>query len=157
MKKLVIFAICAFFGALDLAAQSGMSSEALRFRNAMEQFLKEEGFTVTIDNDDNSLNWKKEGNRYWITVEDAEAPFYLELHRAGFSTSDVNTRVLGEACNHAAANKRCGKAYYGSTSCSFTAEYYCVDINQFRKTFYKYMRVVDSTREATVDYYNEHK
>ena len=156
MKKVILFAMLCIFGALEINAQSGLTADQLKFRNGIEQFLKEEGFFTTIDDDDNSVNWKKEGARYWITVEDSD-PFYIEFHRAGFSLDGEDRDALIRAANYANLNKRCGKACVGQSSIAFTVEFYCNSISEFRNIFYRSMRAIDATREATVDYYNEHK
>jgi len=155
MKKLYVFILCVFF-TLGIYAQSAMSSEELAFRNQIERFLKEEGFVPIVDTDDNSLNFKKEGERYWLTVNGPE-PFYVELHKSGFTLEDTNRNAILEACSHANATKRCGKAYATKSSVSFTVEFYCPSIDTFRKVFYKSMSAVDSTKDTMKEYYNEHK
>lgn len=153
MKKLFVLFVISLVCAANVFAES---AEAKAFRDKVERFLREEGFTPTYDPDDNSLNFKREGNNYWVICED-EGPYYIELHRAGFSYEDNERTLILEAANNANRTKRCGKANVLSSSVSFTCECYVTSIEEFRKTFYKNMKVVDVMRTATVDYYNEHK
>lgn len=156
MKKLIILLLCCITGMQNGYSQnSEMSSAELKFRNSIEQFLKEEGFVPTIDDDDDSLNFKKEGSRYWLTVQEDD-PYYIRLHKSGFTMEDTNRKLILEACNNTNMSKRCGKACVGAKSVSFVVEFYCHSIEGFKNTFYDNMRAVDLVIKATSDYYNEH-
>lgn len=157
MKNLFILIVFCIFGSLKVSAQSTtMTAELKQFRSSVEMFLKEEGFIPTLDTDDNSLNFKKEGARYWLIIENDEAPFYIELHKGGYTLEGANRNLFIEACNHANYTKRWGKACVSKSSVVFTTEYYCSSINEFRQVFYKSINVIDAVKEATKDYYNEH-
>ena len=154
MKKIATLLFC-LVGILNSYAQSSeLTSEELKYRNSIEQFLKEEGYVPTIDNDDNSLNFKKEGSRYWITVQGND-PSYIQLHKSGFTMNDANRKLMLEACNYANMNKRCGKACVGKESVVFTVEFYSNSIESFKYTFYDNMRAVDRIKETVKEYYNE--
>lgn len=156
MKKLFFLSICCIMGVLDAYSQnSGMSSSELKFRNGIERFLKEEGYVPTIDDSDNSLNFKKEGSRYWLTVQ-GEDPYYIRLHLSGFTMEDTNRKIILEACNYANMNKRCGKACIDDDSVFFIVEFYCHSLEGFKNTFYDNMRALDNVKKATSTYYNEH-
>jgi hypothetical protein len=156
MKKVffIITAYC-FWGILTASAQdSKMTSDELNFRNGMEQFLKEEGYLPTIDSEDNSLNFKKEGEKYWIIIE-GSSPTYVEIHKAGFGIKDTNHNYLIEACNKATRETRCAKAYVTKSSVSFTIEVYCHSVDDFRHIFYRSIGALDSAKDKTKTYYNE--
>ena len=156
MKKLIILSLCCFLGIQNgFSQKSKMSSAELKYRNSIEQFLKEEGYVPTIDDDDNSLNFKKEGSRYWLTVQ-GDDPYYIRLHKSGFTMEGTNRTLILEACNYANMNKRCGKACVDDDSVIFIVEFYCHSLEGFKNTFYDNMRAVDSVKKATSDYYNEH-
>ena len=156
MKKVVILFLLCLFGIHNMYSQkSKMTSEELKYRSSIEQFLKEEGYVPTIDDDDNSLNFKKGGNRYWLTVKDND-PYYIQLNRSGFTMEGTNRKLILEACNYANMNKRCGKACVDNNAVVFTVEFYSHSIEGFKQTFYDNMQAVDSVREAVSDYYNEH-
>lgn len=156
MKKVFfIITACCFWGILAVSAQnSKMTSEELKFRNGIELFLKEEGYVPTIDSEDNSLNFKKEGERYWITVKDT-APTYVEIHKAGFGIEDTNHDYLIEACNKATCEIRCAKTYVTQSSVSFTIEVYCHSVDDFRHIFYRSISALDAVKDKTKTYYNE--
>ena len=157
MKTFFFAVFFIIFGAASGYAQAKpMTAEQLKFRDGIQQFLKEEGYLPTIDTDDNSVNYKKEGNRYWILVEDS-SPFYVEMHRAGLDPDGLIRKVALEACNHANYEKRCGKACFGKTSIAFTVEFYCSSVEEFRNIFYRSMQALDAVRNDMVDYYNDNK
>lgn len=158
MKRTIIFAVLAFLFAGYAYAQSpnDMSRDHYNFIIKAKQFLTEEGFSVTYDESDESLNFKREGNSYWIEIRDDDSPFYIRYHRAGFSLEDVNLNGVYEACNYANLNNYCSLAVVGDDFVSFTTEFYCASIESFRATFYKNLRAVDKIRNDVKDYYNEH-
>ena len=61
-----------------------LTPEQMSFRSNIMQFLKEEGFSPTIDENDNSVMFKKEGHLHWIAIRDKN-PFYVEFFRSGFA------------------------------------------------------------------------
>ena len=156
MKKILLLMVMSVLGLQQTFAQASKLTQAeLKFRNQIEQFLKEEGFVPTIDNDDNSLNWKKEGDNYWLTVS-GSLPTYVQINKSGFTLKDSNRLLLLEACNDNNLNKRCGKATATDTSVLITVEFYCYDIESFRVSFYDNIRALDSAKKHVKDYYNEH-
>lgn len=156
MKKVVlIIAACCYCGVLTISAQSSsQTNEEQVFRNGIERFLREEGFVPTIDTDDNSINFKREGESYWINVFGA-SPVYIEMHKSGFGLEDTKREYLIEACNKASNETRCAKAYVTQTSVSFSVEVFCHSIEGFRKNFYSYIRTLDLAKTSTKEYYNE--
>ncbi len=155
VRKIFLFLFCMSGFIISFAQSSSMTSAELRFRNSIERYLKEEGFVPTIDDDDNSVNFKKEGDKFWITVQ-GDGPYYIRFHKGGYTLNNTNRQLMLEACNHANRNKRCGKACVGSESVFFTVEYYCRSFEAFKKTFYDNMRSLSTVKKATSDYYNEH-
>lgn len=154
-KVFFIITACCFWGILAVSAQdSKMTSDELKFRNGIEQFLKEEGYVPTIDSEDNSLNFKKEGERYWITIE-GSLPTYVEICKAGFGIGDTNRNYLIEACNKATYETRCAKAYVTKSSVSFSTEVFCHSVDDFRHIFYRSISALDFVKDKTKTYYNE--
>lgn len=159
MKRTIIFAVLAFLFAGYAYAQSpnDMSRDHYNFIIKAKQFLIEEGFSVTYDESDESLNFKREGNSYWIEIRDDDSPFYIRYHRAGFGLDDVDMNTVYEACNYANLANYCSLAVVGDGVVTFTTEFYCASIESFRDTFYKNLRAVDKIRNDVKEYYNEHK
>ena len=156
MKRIFfLMTVYCFMCVIAVSAQSSpLTSDELKFRNGIESFLKEEGYIPTIDAEDNSVNFKKEGYKYWIRVK-STSPTYVEMHRAGFGLDDTNRDHLLEACNKATFETRCAKSYVTPSSVSFTVEVYCQTIEEFRHIFYRSMSALNSIRDKTKDYYNE--
>ena len=155
MKRILLILALVTVGFLYSYSQSAtMTAEELKFRNGIEQYLKEEGYVPTIDNDDNSLNFKKEGERYWLTVT-GSSPTYIELHKAGFGIEDTNRSYLIEACNKACRETRCAKAYVTQTSVSFTVETYYYYLDDFKKIFNRSINALDTAKDKAKKYYNE--
>lgn len=155
MKRIILVMVCGVWGILTCFSQSSeLTSEELKFRNGIEQFIKEEGYVPTIDQDDNSINFKKEGESYWINVQNS-SPTYVEIHKAGFVIEDTDRSKLLKACNRATMETRCAKAYVTSSSVSFTIEVYCNTISDFRHIFKRSLDALDEVKSETRDFYNE--
>lgn len=154
MKKMFLIAACWILSTVSVFAQSSLTSEELAFRNGIEKFLKEEGFVPTIDTEDQSVNFKKEGESYWITVT-GSAPTYVEMHKSGFGTTDTNREYILEACNKATRETRCAKAFARESSVSFSVEVYCTTVEDFNYLFYKSISTLDTIKDRTKQYYNE--
>lgn len=130
-----------------------LTTEQKKFRSEIQQFLKEEGFMPTIDNDDNSLNFKKEGTAYWMTFGGSGA-IYLEFHRAGLKIEDADRNLVLKAANEANRKVRCAKAMVGDKYVSFAVEMYCHTAEDFKYVFYKCMSELDTIKDEVSDYYN---
>lgn len=131
-----------------------LTAEQKRFRSSLQSFLKEEGFMPTIDDSDNSLNFKKEGTLYWFTFGGG-SPIYLEFYRAGLTTEEANKTKVLEAVNEGNRKVRCAKAIYTGKSIVFSIEMYCHSVEEFKYIFYKCIKELDNIKDKVVDYYND--
>lgn len=123
------------------------------FQNSIMTFLREEGFSPSVD-EDNSLNFKKEGELYWIDIAD-NSPFYVEFHRSGFNCSDANMSAVILACNKSNKRTKCVKSIVNESSVSIVIEMYCHSSEEFKYIFYKSLKELDNAYNATKEYYNE--
>jgi len=130
-----------------------LTAEQKRFRSTLQQFLREEGFMPTIDEDDNSLNFKKEGTLFWITFG-GSAPLYIEIHRAGLDCEGADQSLVLQAVNTANRKIRCAKAMFNNTTVSFAVEMYCHSAEEFKYIFYKSLKELDNIREEVLENYN---
>lgn len=153
IRFIVWFAACVILHSVVQAAD--LTPEQKKFRSNIIQFLKEEGFSPTIDEDDNSVNFKKEGNLHWIAIAGSN-PFYLEFHRVGLKCNDADRNTLLAAVNYGNRKVRCAKAMLGDSSISFAIEMYCHSPEEFRYVFYKCLKELTSMHKTVSDYYNEH-
>lgn len=126
----------------------------LKMRTAILNFVKEEGFSPYIDEDDGSVTFKKEGITYWVTVE-SENPFYLEVHRSGLGIEDADRDKLLYAVNQANRTIRSAKAMLNTSNVSFAVEIYCHSVEEFKHIFYKCLSVLQASKEKVSQLYNE--
>lgn len=154
IKRLIILFI-AFIATISVKAADELTTEQKAFRTSIMTFLKEEGFSPYIDNDDNSLNFKREGILFWINVGDG-SPFYIELVRSGFNTENANVDALLKACNMVNRKEKCVKAIKYDNSIGLVMETFCHSAEAFKYIFYKGISVLNSTHDAFEKYYDEY-
>lgn len=130
-----------------------LTPEQKAFRSSIMSFIREEGFSPSID-EDNSLTFKKEGELYWIDIADS-SPFYIEFHRSGLKCSDANKNLVLQSCNEANKKVRCVKAIMGETSVSLAIELFCHSAEEFKYTFYKSLKELDNAYSTIKEYYNK--
>lgn len=154
MKKF-LFALISIL-AVAGQARAELDADALRFRSDIKSFLSEEGFSPYIDNDDESLCFKKEGVLYWIDFMGSK-PVYVQLHRAGNGTDDCDMNLLLEVLNEVNREYRCVKATLGSSRkfVNYNVECYCNSPEDFKYSFYKYISTLESGKKEVVERYTE--
>lgn len=152
-RILSVFAVC-IISIFSIQAADLTPGQTM-FRSNIIQFLKEEGFSPTIDEEDNSVNFKKEGNLHWISIADSN-PFYIEFHRSGFNCNDANRNIVVAAVNEGNRKVRCAKAMLNESSISFAIEMYCHSPEEFRYVFYKCLKELETIKTTVSDYYKEH-
>lgn len=123
------------------------------FQNSIMSFLREEGFSPSTD-EDNNLEFKKEGELYWIGIS-GNSPFYIEFHRVGFSCTDANLSAVLLACNNSNKDTKCAKSYLNNNSITIVIELYCHSAEEFKYIFYKCLNELSNAYKATEQYYNE--
>lgn len=157
MKKLFVSIVIGMLGVTAAIAQTEkLSADELKFRNGIQQFLQKEGYVPTVDNRDNSLNWKKEGSSYWLHVH-GSSPTYIELHKEGFTIDDCNHDYLLMACNKASNEIRCAKVYVTKNSVSLSIELFCSSVEEFSFVFNRSVSALDAMRVMVKKYYNEYE
>lgn len=137
----------------NISKAAELTPEQKRFRSAIQEFLKEEGFSPTIDEDDNSLNFKKEGTLFWISVSGSN-PIYIEFHRVGLKCEDADRNLVLQSVNSANQKVRCAKAMLNESSVSFAVEMYCHSSEEFKYVFYKCLNELDNVKNEVFEYYN---
>ena len=150
-KLVILVVLSLLFGDKIFAAE--LTAEQRKFRSSLEQFLKEEGFIPTIDDDDNSLNFKKTGVLYWISLGGSN-PLYIEFHTSGLNCEDADKSLVLKSVNAANYKVRCAKAMYNETSVSFAIEMYCHSAEEFKYVFYKCLKELESIKDEVTNYYN---
>lgn len=151
MKRIACILLFLAIGLVSVYAQSSPAQK--QFRQGIVNYLNEEGFKASIDEDDDII-FKKEGSNYWITIA-SESPFYVEMNVVGFNIEDANMNAILKACNYANLNKRCGKACLSDDSVDFTVEFYCGSVAAFKDVFSRSLNALDVIKKTTRDRYSE--
>lgn len=123
------------------------------FRASVMTFLKEEGFSPYID-EDNSLCFKKEGELFWLDIADG-SPFYVEFNRSGFKTENANADAVLKACNMVNRKYKCVKVLKTDKSARLVIESFCHNAEAFKYTFYKGLNELERAHDAFEKYYDE--
>lgn len=156
MKK-IIFSLIALL-AIAGQARADLDADALRFRSNIKSFLQEEGFSPYIDDEDESLCFKKEGVLFWIDFMGSK-PVYVQFHRAGSGAEDCDIPLLLEIINDINREYRCVKVTLSSSrkTVSYNVESYCNSPEDFKYSFYKYIKALENGKTEVVDRYAEGK
>lgn len=150
-KFIIILILSLFMGGNAIAAE--LTAEQKRFRSSLEAFLKEEGFMPTIDDEDNTLNFKKEGTLYWFSFGGSN-PIYIEFHLSGFKCEDADRNLVLQSVNSANRKVRCAKAMLNESSVSFAVEMFCHSPEEFKYVFYKCLNELDNVKNEVSEYYS---
>lgn len=134
-----------------------MNSGQRSFANSLMSFMREEGFSPSLDDDDD-IQFKKEGTSYWISIGE-DGPFYVTLMRGNMGCEDADKNTVIAACHNANKTLRAGKAYYleNSNSVKIACEMFCASAEDYKYIFYRQLRCVDAYYNTVKEYYNEHE
>ena len=152
MKTRILMVVMSLFMTVFSFAANELTPEQKVFQSSMKKFLREEGFSPTVD-DVNSLTFKKEGELYWIDLGDSN-PFYVEFHRICFKCENSNRNYVLQACNEANRQVRCVKSFLGETSVSLVIESFCHSVEEFKYTFYKSLKELDKAYNIVRETYS---
>ncbi|MDR1455646.1 MAG: YbjN domain-containing protein [Tannerella sp.] len=127
-----------------------------KFREEVMTFLKDEGFSPSMDEEDNRINFKKEDIHYWIFISE-ESPFFVTTGRAGFSLQGSDTldrsRAM-EACNEVNKTKKAVKMYCLEQWVALNIEQFIHSAEEFKYVFYSNLRVLANAYGFFVEKYN---
>jgi hypothetical protein len=159
MKKLVLtLAIsCIFAGVF---AQKNLTSAQQSLQTSIINFLREEGYSPSLD-EDNWIKFKSEGKNYYITIH-KESPFFVTIKAPGFTLQGENAfeRTASLlACNDLNKDREVVKLYCGSNAegVSVQVEQYIRSIQDFTYVFAKNMSTLTSTKNQFYGKYTEWK
>ncbi len=155
MKKAILLVVALFMTSALFAQE--MSQEAKNYRAAVKTFLTSEGYSPYIDDDDESLCFKKEGTLYWIFFE-SQSPVYVEFHGEGFNGDGVDRNAALKAVNELNRTKRCVKGMVTTKGgISLSIEFFSSSPEQFKKTFNSNLNALVGAKETVKDKYQEYK
>lgn len=147
--------ILAVMLSIDVYAGDDLTTQQKAFRNSLSTFLKEEGFVPTVDSDDGSLNFKKEGSQYTIYIVDSN-PFFVNFRHEGLGTKDANMNAVYKACNEANKVGKCVKTYLNDDDVIVAVEMYMHNAEEFKYTFYKNIKELESAYTKLKEAYSKY-
>ena len=137
-----------------VAKSEELSYAAKNFRSNIQSFLREEGFSPSIDKD-GSLCFKKEGKEFWIDIS-GDKTFYITLHREPLGCKDANATYVLKAVNDVNTNVRAIKCCYQGDYVSLGIETYCYVAEDFKYVFYTYLNILDYGVSALEEAYSKY-
>ncbi len=155
MKKYVFISfVSLFICAQFMMAQEGRTKKMIR--SEYMEFLKEEGFSPTID-EDGDIKFKKEGSTYYIDIYDEKSPQYVVVSAPGFSIGGENGYDKAKAiiaANEANKLKRTVKLMVFDKYLAIRVEMPFTDTESFKGVFYKIMSYLNWGKESFIEEYN---
>lgn len=156
-KKILLLLLCSciFTGTF---AQSNLTVAQKKFQDEIFQFLKEEGYSPTI-NVDNEISFKSEGDTHWIRII-SESPFFVVFQRSGYTLEGTDGLSLNAsllACNEVNKELYAVKLYCTDISVVFNIELYTRSAEDFKYVFYKNLQVLAQSEKEFAGKYNEFK
>lgn len=156
MKRFIHIIVLLVIASVSAIAQNSYNSSQIRFRNDVTQFLKEEGYSPTINNSTGDINFKMEGTSYVIGLNTAFSSPYLVTLSASFSFESMSSserQKLYEVENTINSKFNCIKASYaeldGSRILVFSVESFCHNSDDFKYALVKYLSFI---KEAIEDF-----
>ena len=152
-KKIVWVLIFCITATTESVAQGTIDPD--RFKSSVMQFLREEGFSPSID-EDGDVAFKKEGRLHWIATGTGN-PLYVEFHRLGYSTENTDYSAWLKAVNYGNMKIPSAKAILKEKSVAFVVEMFCHSVEEFKFIFYKCLNSLENMQDVVQESYNENK
>ena len=137
-------------------AQKNLTSAQKSFQNSIVSFLREEGYSPSIDSD-GWIAFKSEGKNFWIIITD-ESPFSVIFQRSGFKVGeDDGFEFIGSlwACNEVNKELMAVKMYCNREKVSLQIEQYTRSAEDFKYVFYKNLAVLAQAAKRFVEEYDD--
>ncbi|MDD5816520.1 MAG: hypothetical protein PUD36_09835 [Bacteroidales bacterium] len=147
--KLMLLFVTFLFSTFMLAQEE--STKVKVIKNDFVTFLMEEGFKPTLDAELGTIDFKREGQDYWIGVVDRSGDiFQITVHLAGVNTKGYSQAAVLLACNDVNNNRYNAKAMAESSDgkeyAAFAVEMPCYSAIGFKKTFYTIVMCLSSAK-----------
>lgn len=156
--SIILFSLCLCLS--SFAQQQEMSTEARQFKNSLLSFLREEGYAPSSEPGSNQVNFKREGESYWITLTGA-MPVQVSIHINGFTNKDANALALLLACNEVNKDAYYAKAFvddFGDNgSTNIVIEMPCHNAEEFRYVFSESVKTLAFAKEKMQESYNKNQ
>lgn len=140
--------------------QQDLSPNAQKFKTNLLSFLREEGYIPTVDNNGKRVNFKREGESYWINLS-GSMPINITMHIEGFTNKDANSLALILACNDVNRDMYYIKAYidqFGDEGyTNICIEMPCHTAEEFRYVFSDCVKALASAKSKIQEAYNKNQ
>lgn len=147
MKKLILtLVMLVSMATVAFAAGKTTDSDAIAFRDRVQNFVRNEGYAPTIA-DDGDIKFKKEGTTYWISVEAYKNGYYVKLYSGTTSEASMYN------CLYNANKVMCDYKFIqintlesdGTHVFILAYDWYCTTLSQFEQMFPSALNVVSSS------------
>lgn len=143
---------------INTFAADNLTEVQRQFRTSIMLYLRIEGFAPTIDEDDGSIEFKREGVKHWIYIQE-DGPYFIMLQTTGYSLSGEDKFEYAPAllaCNELTKNNKAIKLVCGEKVVQITMEYFVDSITSFKATFYRYINVLRTGKSKFEEKYAEY-
>lgn len=157
--RVVIFLLVIGLSNVATIKGQGLSAEATRFKTNLLTFMREEGYLPNVSSDGTRINFKNEGESYWIDLA-GSMPVQVTMHIEGFTNKDANVMAILLACNDVNRDNYYVKAYVstydseGSTGLSI--EFPCHTAEEFRYVFKECIRSLAASKKDIQEKYDKY-
>ena len=148
---LTIFFLC--FCA-SLWAQESLNAQQQKLQNDIQNYLREEGFAPSID-EDGDIKFKKEGISFYVIIDKGEnSPFFLQLCVPYNLGANYDRQKVMRIANEVNEYKSVKMKLY-SESIMIKAEMFLQDATHFGAVFYRTMSILGYAGEEFLNEYNK--
>ena len=127
-------------------AQKSYNSEQKDMRDKAFDFLRDEGFQPSIDNDGDIMFWRG-GKKYYIIVSDKDnSPFYLSLS-IYFDYSDHLSKSKLLLYSSEINKYKMLKLYLSDNTFSLQCQMFLTNIESFTAIFNRVLGIIDSAED----------
>lgn len=155
MKKLffmLLMVLCA-----TSASARDMSLKTKSFQTKVKNFLTTEGYKPTID-DDGDIKFKKEGEEFWVILEDDDDGYYMIFMTSSLDCESANKQATRKAINRVTHEYKVGKCYLDEnrSSVEIHVETFLTSLDAFSKYFERYCDILTGMKDDLKEYYSEY-
>ena len=147
--KRIITIICLFLSGCYLIAQE-LNSEQTRLRTNIKNYLQQEGFVPSID-EDGDIAFKKEGELYWVSISpEFTTPMHVTLNTMFKNPQGYDLKTIKYAA--AATNyQNSVKVLCGEESFIIQSELFVLTVEHFKYAFRTMMKRIDEVESLFLE------
>lgn len=157
MKKTLAILLLAVMAIMPANVSAGIINvEAMK--QGVLNYLKAEGFQPYIDENDNSVTFKKEGILYWVTFTAwGDDAYYMRFHRSSLDYDfDTDRSYMLEAINQLHRNYKAVRCSATNSSISIEMDQFIMGISDFKTLWEDYVSILNDAHAKLKEYYAEY-